>query len=424
MLPLSAQDWEERVSLEKIPQDQIRVLQSVTDSESTLIVIVAHKTRTLKFNVESGTAGQSPILSQKTVNLGLTDFVIYQAHVQNLIVGHDYFINIFDANSGRKHRRTFRALPTEFSKIKWGFLTCSSHRRAGPQKDMFNKLKNENCDAVIFAGDLVYANSALDTGLGRPATPEQAVAIYIKTIFELDIYNFEKLIPLFTTWDDHDMAMNNATEDHPYLALVTRIFRGFFPADSRVKSIRVGPGVAFAMKFSDFKLIFADSRSFYNPDVKVLFGSRQLVWILNELQFAKSASAFISSIQFFDYGRLAENVSEAAPWEWRRISEWIKRSIYPTLLLSGDVHYSQIQKLDRERFGFDGYEITSSAMFSLSSGFFGKRSEEQGQLAHYGFPNFLIFQKIEILENACEIEIKCISEKNDQQFVKKIELKV
>ncbi|MFN9066743.1 MAG: hypothetical protein ACK5V3_05910, partial [Bdellovibrionales bacterium] len=405
------------------PQDQIRVLQSVTDSDSTLIVVVAHKSRQLTFQIESPTAENKAEFNSSKIDFKLTDFLIYQLHIKSLVPGNDYILKISDSQSGRTHQKIFHSLPEDFTKIKWGFLTCSSHRRAGPQRSMFQKLKSENLDALIFAGDLVYANSALDTGLGRPATPEQAVAIYVKTIFELDLYNFERLVPIFSTWDDHDMAMNNATEDHPYLELVTKIFRAFYPADSRIRTISEGPGVAFSMKFKNFKLIFADSRSFYNPDAKTLLGGRQLVWMLNELHGAGSISALVSSIQFLDYGRLAENVSESAPWEWERITEWMRNSINPTLLFSGDVHYSQIQKLDQKSHGINSFEITSSAMFSLSSGFFGKRGEDQGQLAYYGFPNFLVFQNIKIEERTCEMQIKCVSEKNDQQFLKQVILK-
>jgi hypothetical protein len=55
-------------------------------------------------------------------------------------------------------------------------------------------------------------------------------------------------------------------------------------------------------------------------------------------------------------------------------------------------------------------------MFSLSSRFLGRRSEEQGQLRHYGHPNFLLLNQLRVNSEILAMNIRCISERSDKEF--------
>lgn len=424
LLPLASSEWEEEVRLDKFRQDEIRFVQSVTDAESTLIVVVAHKSRKLQITATGPQEVPSPQFSVEVIDFKLAEYLIYQIHVRRLVPSSLYKLDIYDQSSGRFHRRTFKSLEVLKPGAKLALLTCSSHRRAGPQKTMFSQLQNAQVDAILFAGDLVYANSSMDTALGRPATPKEVFAIYIKTFFELDFYNQKHLTPIFSTWDDHDMGMNNADRNHPFLELVTRIFRAFFPADNRVSSLEVGPGVAFSMSLFGTRFILTDCRSFMDIDAESIYGEPQLKWICEQIEKSEQPLAIVSSIQFWDYGRLAETVSETAPLQWKKILDSTEKVKKPILYISGDVHYSQIQKLPSVKARINTFEITSSAMFSLSARIYGKRSEKQGQLAYYGYPNFLVLEKKEASQNRLAFQVRCISEKSNAQFVRDIEIKV
>lgn len=424
LLSVSPNEWAESESIEKLPKDQIRVVQCATDQNSTLITVVAHRSRKLKFFIRGPIGRRAPNWTVTPLDFKLADYVIYQIHVVDLLLRKDYRLEVLDVSLGRYHWRVFQALDDEKEDLQIVFMTCTSHRRADPQEKMFRQLKKVSPDVIFFGGDLVYANSVLETVLGQVATPEEAYAVYIKTLFELDFYKQERLIPVFSVWDDHDMGRNNSDINHPYLALITQIFRAFFPVDSRIGIVRPGPGVSFAISLKGFQTVFLDSRSFLDTKNERMYGAEQIQWVRQQLQESSQPTLFLSAVQFWDYGRLAETADKTSPAEMAELKRLIKNHGYPSLFLSGDVHYSQVQTVPATQVGFPTYEITSSAVFSISSRFFGKRSVEQGQLDYYGYPNFLVFEKLKVDEKGLTLNVRCVSEDSLSEFDRKIEVKI
>ena len=287
---------------------------------------------------------------------------------------------------------------------------------------MFSQLQSNKPDVIFFPGDLIYANSAMDTALGRPATPKDAYTVYCKTFMELDFYSSENLIPVFSSWDDHDMAFNNADSTHPNREIMLKMFRNFYPVDSRVAGITNGPGVSFCFEAFGAQFLFLDVRYFFDKKKKFLLGADQFNWLINNCRESDKPKFIISALQWWNYGKMAECFEKEATSELNELLRVLKSLPQAVLFLSGDVHYSQVQTVGKEVLGYPTYEITSSAVFSMSSRGFGKRSKEKGQLHYYGYPNFLIFEDTNFIKNTIEMTIRCVSETSNREF--NFELKV
>lgn len=397
------------LDLSSYPTESVRVLQSVTSHDSTLLIVLAHRTSEIQISIRAK-------FKVEKVDLGLGDYLLYQIFVTNLRPKYRYRLEIFDKTHSKFHFRYFKSLDTSNPSPKIAFMTCSSHRGAEPQKVMFEKLRNENPDLILFPGDLVYGNSSLDTALGRPAKPSEAYKIYCKTFLDLDFYSQENLVPVFSSWDDHDLAFNNCEYNHPNLSIMTQIFRSFYPVDDRVSGIEPGPGTSYSFVAFGSRLTFLDVRTYLDKERRVFLGKEQFDWLSTKIKDTQGPHFIISALQFWNYGKLAENYQALAPAEFNQLLSSVKGSSAPTVFLSGDVHYSQVQKLLESDLGYQSYEISSSALFSLSARSYGLRTKEKGQLHYYGYPNFLIFENVILNDKSLQAKVRCVTETTINEF--------
>ncbi len=402
----------------QVSQDKevLRVLQSATGRTSTLLVVMAHRNSVLEIKVQDLAEASEPRWNVERIDLGLGDLVVHQIHVTGLLIKSSYRLEIFDSTRDKSYQRFFKSLDLDHKDPRLAVLTCTNHRNADPQKIMFQKLKESRPDLILFPGDLIYANSAWDTFLGRPATPEEAYAVYCKTLLDFDFYQEENLIPIFSSWDDHDTAFNNSDSNHPNLEIMLKMFRSFFPVDQRVEEIQPGPGVSYFFEAFGAFILFLDIRSFLNESDKTVLGAEQFQWAIKNIEKINKPMIIISAIQFWNYRKFAENFESTAQEEFLGLLSTLKSKKAPVLFLSGDVHYSQVQQIPQELLGFGTYEISSSAMFSLSSRVLGKRSEDEGQLRHYGGPNFLLFEQLLVAKETLAMNVRCISERSNAEF--------
>jgi len=402
---------------------EIRVLQGATDSTSTVLTILAHREARLKIEVLDS-SGRLLSANVQTVDMQLNEFILHHVYVQNLRVGETYFLDLLHRGVGQFHRRRFKALDLQNPETRIALLTCSSHRSADPKDVMFGRFREARPDVVFFAGDLVYANSSLDTVLGQPAEPHEAYNVYVKTWMELDLYNLEDLLPVFTTWDDHDLAFNNAKFDHPNKDIMLKMFRSFYPVTAQIKSLKLGPGISFCLEGFGLQIFFLDNRHFKNPKAQQMLGRDQVAWIAKTMKTSDQPIVLISSLQFLHYRSFTESFQRNAESEFLELRNHLRSTGRPVLFISGDVHYSQIQTLDASWVGHPTYEVTSSAFFSLSARSYGKRSVRDGQLEYYGYPNFLLMDKISSTTKSLDFQLTCLSERSRTQFQRALAIKV
>lgn len=402
-------------------EHEIRVVQGVTTSTETIITVVAHRNNFLNFDAVDSKNCSIPI-SIQTVDMKLNDFVVHQVLILNIKLSEQYKLKIESKFPSKSVEKKFKALDLGDRSKKIALLSCSNHREAKSKDRMYLNLFSSQPDVIFHIGDLVYANSSLDTFLGRPAQPADAYSVYIKTLMEFPIYSKEHLIPIFSTWDDHDLAFNNSESNHPYRDIMYQIFRSFFPLLPQSAELSHGPGVSFCLNAFGMQVFFLDTRFNKNSKAKVFLGADQINWVKENLLNNDLPKFFMGSQQFFNYRFFAESFQRQAPEEFNNFLLMLRQLKAPVLFASGDVHYSQIQRISNSVLGYTSYEITSSCFFSSSAGSLGKRSYKDGQLNYFGKANFLTLQPVESKSDELHLDVYCISEDSDREFYNRLKL--
>lgn len=407
---------------EVLPKDQLRVLQGATDSTSTMMTIFVPRETEFVVSVENS-QNKSVSFTSELIDFNYGDYVIYQLFVNHLELKSEYRLAIYDRTNQKTYFKIFKALDLSDKKSRIALLSCANYKKADPQNNMCTRLGDADPDVIFFLGDLVYANSSMNTYLGTAATPEECYLAYTKTLLSINLYKHDKLVPIFSIHDDHDLGKNNSDRNIKDKETMLKMFRSFFPVDSRIPEVQQGPGNSFALKCFGMLMVFFDTRSFKDKDAGVYLGTEQLGWVKKNLANSDLPVMLISTQQFWNYRYLAESYQSTSPEEFQEMILFLSRVKQRVLFISGDVHYSQIQSIPYEKISCKTFELTSSAFFSSSARSYGKRGESDGQLFYYGHPNFVILDNFQVSENHWSLNYTCHTEKNKNYFSRQIEIK-
>lgn len=186
-----------------------------------------------------------------------------------------------------------------------------------------------------------------------------------------DNYNYQLLkekCPVIATWDDHDYGVNDGGKEYPKRKGSQQAFLEFFeePVNSpRWSQEGVYTSYTYGPVDSSVKVILLDCRYHRDePDTDGdVLGESQWTWLENEFKKSKAKVVLVgSSFQF---------VSEQHPFEsWghfptarERMLQLIKSTgVKGVVFLSGDRHFSELSKLEREDLPYPVYDFMSSGL--------------------------------------------------------------
>jgi alkaline phosphatase D len=367
------------------PASGVFVLQTWATETQTLLSVVSAQGLAAKLSLNS----TATITQIKNFPLEIDRWSVSHILIDGLNTIDFTRIEFTDIKGKALGHRLMRGLDLQSTDLRLAIGTCSHVKKASSDMPIWDRVQNSNAQAFIYAGDLVYANSAFDTALGRPAKPKEALEKYIASFALIPFYRQEKLIPTYCIWDDHDYGWNNGGITHPHKAEMTEMFRLFFPIHGETKTINQGPGLSFCWSAFGMDFFFLDDRSFYQKGHDQ-WGREQWQWFEQRYLSSSRPCWIINGTTFLAYWSLSESV-EKSPLSLNQLRDLFRRHLRPTLLVSGDVHYSQLQEIDASQFGRKIYELTSSCLHSSNSGSLARRTRAEGQLYHYGDDdNFVI----------------------------------
>jgi alkaline phosphatase D len=195
-------------------------------------------------------------------------------------------------------------------------------------------------------------------------------------------------------WDDHDFGTNDGGADFPFKEQTRELFLDFFgePPDSERRRT---PGLYYAQRFGPpgqrLQIIMLDGRSFKgpqipdtrsaeekqalnivgryvpNPDSTVtLLGGEQWQWLEQQLLEEAELRLIVSGTQIVAGEKGAESWGNY-PGERQRLYELIESTrARGVILLSGDVHFSEISRTDEGPYPL--YDFTSSNLAQTETG--------------------------------------------------------
>ncbi len=262
---------------------------------------------------------------------------------------------------------------------KIAFGSCASEKHGLP---IFDLIVDYNPDLFIFLGDNIY---------GDTKDMDVMKAKYQKLASKSSFQNLKENIPIIATWDDHDFGWNDAGKDYPFKEESKEIFLNFFEepdSSSRRKHLGIYHSYEYEVGENKLQIILLDGRTFrdklqpynnefsderrygfyrkdYAPHTSIdstLLGEKQWKWLEKQLEKPADIRIIGSGTQF----GIEWNGYEAwanFPHEQQRMKDLIKKTETDgVLFLTGDVHYSEISKLETDFYPI--YDFTSSGLSS------------------------------------------------------------
>lgn len=266
---------------------------------------------------------------------------------------------------------------SDASKIAFG--SCGSHYHELP---IFDIAVQHQPDVFIFLGDNIYGDTKDMSVLQNK---------YNKLGEKMSYKNLKNNIPILATWDDHDYGWNDAGKYYEFKEESKEIFLDFFeePINSERRTHKgIYHSQIYNVDQKRLQIILLDNRTFrsnlkgysgevdgddryfYNLDYGIeqnpdstLLGDQQWNWLEQELLKPADVRLICSGTQF----GIEYNGYEAwanLPHEQQKMLDLIKTTnASGVMFLTGDVHYSEVSKLDEESL-YPIYDFTASGLHS------------------------------------------------------------
>jgi len=358
------------------------ILQGLTDETSTQFSILDPLKRDLKISVfeedslylsNSGKILLTEALesfNSETISFNSSLPRVHKEYFENLNKNTNYKLVVSESETNEiLDQRTFTTLDLNKENFKFAFGSCMDDSRH--EKEIWTDLENQRPDLFIFLGDSVYADKD-NFGDYNEADPQKLWERFCRARFTLEFYYLDHLVPSLATWDDHDMGKNDAhSESYAYIKESQDNFLSFFAQNNLNSNIlERGPGISSALKIGDHLMFLMDDRSFRKPkdsnDRYAHWGKEQEDWMLEKLNNHKGLSWLMNGTQMFPQMIFKESFSKHHPQNFTAMINELKKTNTKTIFCSGDVHFSEISKIDRPRLGYKSYELTSSSIHSLA----------------------------------------------------------
>ncbi len=170
----------------------------------------------------------------------------------------------------------------------------------------------------------------------------------------------------YATWDDHDFGPNNSDRSLWNKETTLEAFKLFWANPSY--GFEDMPGVTTFFQWADLDFYMLDDRYYRSPEKRretverELVGEQQIEWLIDALTSSWAPFRFIViGTQFLNPNAGGENHA-TYPEERQKIIDLITKEKIPgVIFLTGDVHRSEVTKLEREG-TYPLYEFTISPL--------------------------------------------------------------
>jgi len=180
----------------------------------------------------------------------------------------------------------------------------------------------------------------------------------------------------YAIWDDHDFGPNDSDRSYHLKRKTEDAFKLFFTNPNYI----FDEGTTGFFQWADSEFFLLDNRSWRTPNKRrdlgthEILGDKQIEWLIDALVNSYAPFKFVvMGGQFLNPLERHEKYANFAPEERLKIIKAIKKlKISGVIFITGDVHHTELSKLDMEN-GYPLYDLTVSP---LTSGVYGKDAEE------------------------------------------------
>lgn len=256
------------------------------------------------------------------------------------------------------------------------FGSCSDQKRPQP---LWTTMLTFKPQLHLNLGDNIYASKPDE----RPL-----LKIYAKQAKLPEYIAFRSVVPMLSTWDDHDYGQNDGGADNPVKDEALKDFRAFYPVDSALipqGQKGVYHSVIVGKLGHKVQIVFLDTRYNRSPleknqtpknalDIfqatkdksKTILGEEQWAWLDKELKKPADLRILVSSIQFLGEDHGFEKWMNFPHERARMFELFKKRRLKSVLILSGDRHAGEISRMKTPQ-GTVITDITASGINKTST---------------------------------------------------------
>lgn len=394
------------------------IMQGMTDATTTTFIIQHPKD--VPFNIQiRGTLERSlrSGLVQRTAlpgsNLAITEFA-----ATGLVPGVDHALQLIDGNGRVFDQRVFRTVDPRNPYCRFAVVSCMKDSFRDKVITMWQALERERPDFVIFAGDSCYA----DNNISGP-TESEFSRRYAETRATLAWFKMPRLIPSIATWDDHDFGRNNANRTFQPADFTRSLFRLFWGRQFNALN-RQAFGVGSVLEAFGQRFYLMDNRSFRDPSNTPRgrhWGYEQTEWLLADLARSKTPAWLVSGSQFFGGYLGKESFESDHSFDFQDTMGRLARLEAPVAFVSGDVHFSEVMRIERQVLGYETYEFTSSSMHSITVPGHHLRARNPRRMISTWKHNFLLFEVD--MRQGWNIRCQSVSEGNSRNFAQNFSIR-
>jgi phosphodiesterase/alkaline phosphatase D-like protein len=392
----------------------LAIVQGPTSDQEALFNIFAPRLKKYVYEAVDAT-GTSLTVNKYDSVAGTGFYNVDKIKVSGLALGQKYTLRVMDGKTF-VDQRTFSALDIHKKNPNFALISCiaDDYRFNEVIDPMWERLQNEKPDFLILNGDSVYVDS-FEFVERTKGTESDLWQRYVDTVRRIPLYHWLELVPIFSTWDDHDYGTNDGDRTFVSKDAALKIFHAVF-GGAELPGVWVeGPaGVSSVLHAFGQSFYFMDDRTFRQPNKNQTeqepfghWGQTQHEWLLSNLTTQGTPAWVINGNQCFNGKDLPfkENFEANHPKEFVDFIDQLKQVPSPVVFGSGDVHLSEIMRVPKERIGYETFELTSSAMHSYA----GEGWDNPMRLEGAFTPefNFMMIQSQNV-NNSLQIQVKCL----------------
>lgn len=389
---------------------KISAVQNFTTDGFTIITVLKERQEDLRRYEVFTEEGQNISTQITLVSNGVSHtHMIDRLEISSLSPRKNYFLKIWDGNKNLLDVRQFQTLDLQKKNPVIAVASCSRVGWLGHDfgpSSIWDQLLEKKPDVLLFLGDLVYPDTSLQAIFAVAPTVTQIQDRYVETWQQLRVYHQYNMYPIFSVMDDHDYGFQgaNSINNKKNQVEILKLFRTFYPVPEKEDgpTYSLGPAAAFKISAFGFKIIFLDnkySRTASGPlgIPGLIWGSEQLQWLTKVLSEDESPALIGSGTLFTFPVRQMDAAQYETPEEFNNFLNAVRAGKSKVILMSGDVHYSDVKELPTSMLGYPTYEITASRIHSISPliiqpYFTGYVGPEKSQPIHTYEKNFVLLK--------------------------------
>ena len=398
-----------RASMRSRPTGKIPILQGATSKTQTQFRILIKANVAYTYSILDAAGTRRSVSPRGRAGVAASQSLIDHVYVDGLRAGAQYILEI--AAPGDPAERRFFATMSEASAqgdpLRVALISCQNDRYVDDQSDMWAAVAKSAPELMIFNGDSCYVDQRAS------GTVDGMWDRHLTTRRMLDVFKWDHLVPVITTWDDHDVGENDANGSSPYIGPARDFFMTMFGSDP-VDGYSKSAGMSYYFDTNGLRFVMLDDRS--NKTSDQIFSSEDEKWIERAILSSPGPVCLVNGIQFWGgYLAGAESIEATSVDQLWRIMKIGQKATVPIVLMSGDVHFSELMELEKELLGYRSYEFCSSAIHSRTlpgqqfRSYNGRRLEST---SHY---NFMALEMRVANQKKLEFEVVCLGA-DDHEF--------